>query len=63
VLEKEKITVDKFLFYKLFKTLIMGQAPTGQTAIVKIGSMLGAKTFEEQKAEWKKCQAYLGSAK
>lgn len=56
---KETIQVDKYLFYKMFKTCVSGQGYTKTTAVVKFGAMLGAKTFEEQKAEWNKAQDYL----
>jgi hypothetical protein len=62
VKEPETILVDKFLFFKMFRTCVLGQGiPTKNSAMVKFGAMLGAKTYQEQKIEWDKAQAYLAN--
>lgn len=57
------LTVDKFLFYKMFKTCVVSQGYSGTTAVVKFGAMLGGKTYEEQNAKWKECQEFLRTIK
>ena len=62
-IERETISVDKELFYKMFSTNVKGNYYTGHSAVVKFGAMLGANTYDEQRAEWLKAQEFLARVK
>lgn len=61
--DNTKIVVDRFLFYKMMSTCVKGSGFVGFAALARFSAILGVEGLENQKAEWKKIQAYLREAK
>lgn len=64
-INEDKILVDKDGFYRMAYALGTSktQQYTGFSAIRKIGSMLGAKSFEEENVFWMNIKEYISEKK
>lgn len=60
-LQSDKVEIDKDTFYRMAYAYITGRNPAESPMgkMMRFMGLLGATTFDEQKAKWEEVKAYM----